>query len=50
MDRCKKAIKDVYGNKVPEAKSNGPIRMAGKAAQSGSPATKKESPVEKIDE
>lgn len=48
MDRCKKAIKDIYGDKVPEVKSNGLIKMAGKTSSpSGSPATLKESPVPK---
>jgi len=48
MDRCKKAIKDIYGDKVPDVKSNGLIKMAGKTSSpSGSPATQKESPVSK---
>jgi hypothetical protein len=44
MDRCSKAIKDIYGNKVPTVKSNGLVKMASKGS-STSPVAKKESPV-----
>lgn len=44
MDRCSKAIKDIYGNKVPASKSNGLVKMASKES-GASPKTKKESPV-----
>lgn len=51
LDRCKKAIKDIYGNKVPEVKSNGLIKMASTGTSSAkkqeSPVSQKESPVAK---
>lgn len=28
LNRCNKAIKDIYGNNVPEAKKNAPVRLA----------------------
>jgi tetratricopeptide (TPR) repeat protein len=45
LDRCAKAIKDIYGNKVPAVKSNGLVKMASSAgAKDTSPVAKKESP------
>lgn len=40
LNRCQKAIKDIYGDKVPEVKKNKPFR----GGSTASPVAKKESP------
>lgn len=41
LNRCNKAIKDIYGDKVPETKKRSPIKLAEPSAD-----IKKEKPVE----
>jgi tetratricopeptide (TPR) repeat protein len=44
LDRCSKAIRDIYGDNIPEVKSNGLVQMAKANSKEESPAAKKESP------
>jgi hypothetical protein len=50
LGRCQKAIKEIYGNKVPDVKKNKPFKLSSSPSPVRETETKKESPKKEEEE